>query len=213
MERKIWIIGAGGFAFDIASKFIEVPGEGNIFMGFIDSRDDVAKSTMSDCIKFNVPAIVEHPDDFDFSDPSNRFMFGVGDAKYKKEFAAKYEIDPALYHRFEQAPNINKNSELLPSLYWGCKIASNVKVGYACFIDANSVVGHGVSIGNFCHIAVGVIIGGNVSIGEGTYIHSGAIIGNNVAIGENCIVGVGAVVVRRLPPGSKVIAPKSHNIT
>ena len=209
VERKVWLIGAGDFGFDIASKFARVPGDGNVFMGFIDSRDDAKKQTKSNCERIGLPAMFENPESIDFSDPKNRFIFGIGDAKFKKQFAEKYNLITDNYHRFEDSPNISNNSEIGLGIYWGCRIASSVKIGQAVFIDANSVIGHGACIGNFCHIAVGVIVGGNSSIGEACLIHSGAIIGNNVFIGEGCEIGVGAVVVRNLPAGTKVIAPKS----
>jgi acetyltransferase-like isoleucine patch superfamily enzyme len=209
VERKIWLIGAGGFAFDIANKFAKVPGSGNVFMGFIDSRDDEKKQTKLHCERIGLPAMLESPDEFDFTDSKNRYLFGIGEAKYKKEFTEKHGIKPEYFHRFEQAPSIDQNSEVLSGIYWGCNIASNVKVGYAGFIDTHSVLGHGVSVGNYSHIAVGVIIGGNTSIGDACFIHSGAIIGNNLKIGDSCTIGAGAVVVRDLPAGSTIIAPKS----
>lgn len=212
IERKIWLIGAGGFAFDIASKFSKVPGDGNVFMGFIDSRDNEKKQTKIHCERIGLPAMFEHPDNFDYSDPKNRYLFGVGDAQFKKTFSKNYNLNPEQFHRFEQSPNINENSETQAGIYWACRIASNVQVGYATFIDANSVLGHGVSVGNYSHIAVGVIVGGEATIGEACYIHSGAIIGNKVSIGDNCVVGVGAVVLRNLPANSTIIAPKSPKI-
>ena len=211
-DRNIWIIGAGGFAFDIACKFAKVPGAGNAFIGFIDSREEEKQRTRLECEQIGLPVVFEDPDNFDFSNPQNRYMFGVGDAQFKKQFSLNHQIDPELFHRFEMEININEYTKTGQSIYWGCRIASNASVGYASFIDANSVLGHSTSIGNYCHIAVGVIIGGDVSVGDGTYIHSGAIIGNKVSIGENCIIGVGAVVVRDLPADSKVIAPKSARI-
>lgn len=213
MDRKIWIIGASGFAFDIASKFVTVPGEGNVFMGFIDSRQDALDSTRKQCEQGGIPAIFEKPEHFNFADPKNRFMFGVGDALFKRDFSLKHNINTDHFHRFEQSPHLNReHSELLPSLYFACRLSSGVKVGYASMIDANTVVGHGAQIGNYCHIAVGVIIGGNVIIEDACYIHSGAIIGNNIRIGAGSVIGVGAVVVRNLKPGSKVISPKSINL-
>jgi len=209
VERKIWLIGAGGFALDIASKFAKIPGHGNVFMGFIDSREDEKNQCKVLCESIGLPAMFENPESFNFADPKNRYLFGIGEAQYKQDFAKKYAINPEQYHRFEDSPNFNENCETKPGIYWACRVASNVKVGYAGFIDAHSVLGHGVTVGNYAHIAVGVIIGGDATIGEACYIHSGAIIGNKVTIGDNCVIGVGAVVVRDLPAGSKVIAPKS----
>lgn len=208
-DRNIWIIGAGGFAFDIACKFAKVPGHGNQLMGFIDSRENVKVDTQRQCENIGLPVIFEAPENFDFHDTKNRYMFGIGDPQYKKSFAEKYSIGPNLFHRFEDNPSINEYTQTGLSLYWGCRLASNVEVGYASFIDANTVIGHGAVVGNFCHLAVGVIVGGNAHIGDATYIHSGAIIGNNVNVGANSIIGVGAVVIRDLAPGSKIIAPKS----
>ena len=213
MERHVWIIGAGEFAFDLASRFIQTPGQGNLFSGFIDDRLDILDSTKDLCQKFKNrfidPVSFESPVFFDFTNPQNYFMFGVGDAQFKKKFTQQHNINFDFFHRFEQSPIISEYSETRSGLYWMCNIGSNVKVGYACFIDAYTVIGHGTKIGNFCHIAVNVIIGGEATIGEACYIHSGAIIGNKVKIGDNCIIGAGAVVVRDLPDNSKIIAPKS----
>jgi acetyltransferase-like isoleucine patch superfamily enzyme len=216
LNRNIWIIGASGFAFDIASLFIKEPGEGNIFCGFIDDRQDDLALTKIQYEKFKErfprPVSFEHPDPFDFTDPNNRYMFGTGDPLFKKEFSERYHINGDLFHRLEQSPNISDYSITGPGLYWMCKISSNVQVGHACFIDAYTVIGHGTKIGNFCHIGVNVIIGGDTEIGEACKIHSGAIIGNKVKIGKNSIIGSGAIITRNLPDNSKVIAPKSINL-
>ena len=215
--NKIWVIGASGFAFDIASLFIKEPGEGNIFYGFIDSRSEalnLSKSLYENFKeRFPRPVSFEDPDSFDFNNPNNRYMFGIGDAQFKKVFTEKYNINCDLFHRLEQSPNISDYSKTGPGLYWMCKISSNVEVGYACFVDAYTVIGHGTKIGNFCHIGVNVIIGGDTEIGEACNIHSGAIIGNKVKIGKNSIIGSGAIITRNLPDNSKVIAPKSINLT
>lgn len=211
--NKIWIIGSSGFAFTIGAQFSLTPGEGNILGGFIDSRSDALEMAKAHCKRIGLEADFLLPEELNFQDPKNRFLFGVGDPQFKKEFFSRYQIPPESMHRFEQAPDISRFSETLPSIYWGCSISANAIIGYGCYIDRNTVIGHDVQVGNFCHIAVGVIIGGSVTIGEASYIHSGAIIGNNVNIGENCTVGVGAVVLRNLRPGTKIISPKSLKLS
>jgi hypothetical protein len=213
LVRRIWIIGSSGFAFKIGAQFAKIPGPDNILGGFIDSRPDFLSSVRANCDRIGLKADAVGPEDIDFQDPQNRFLFGVGDTQFKKDFFYKHKISFDSLHRFEQSPDISEFSDTKAGIYWGCAVSANTHVGYGCFIDRNTVIGHDVSIGNFCHIAVGAIIGGGVSIGDATYVHSGAIIGNNITIGEGSIIGIGAVVVRNLPPGSKVIAPKSHNIS
>ena len=214
MDRKIWIVGAGGFAFDLASRFVQVPGEGNVFSGFIDSRAEVVEDTKGVYEKYKDRMTAEflHPDHIDFKDPQNRFIFGIGDAGYKKKFFHDYDMRFDQLHRFEQSPIISEYSDTGNSVYWYCNISSAVEFGHGSFIDAYSVVGHGVKVGHFCHIAVNVIIGGNVEIADACYIHSGAVIGNNVKIGEAAVIGAGAVVLRDVAPGAKVIAPKSVSL-
>jgi acetyltransferase-like isoleucine patch superfamily enzyme len=213
LERKIWIIGSSGFALKIGAQFAKIPGVGNTFGGFIDSRPESLNLVRVSCDRIGLKADTVSPEAVDFQDSQNRFLFGVGDTKFKKDFFCQHKIPFESLHRFEQTPDISEFSDTKPGIYWGCAISANTTVGYSCFIDRNSVIGHDVVVGNFCHIAVGVIVGGGVTIGDATYIHSGAIIGNDITIGEGSIIGVGAVVVRNLPPGSKVIAPKSHSIS
>lgn len=214
MDRKVWIIGAGGFAFDLASRFVQTPGEGNCFSGFIDSRIDVLEETKRICEKYKDRMNVEflHPKDFNFADPQHRYIYGIGDAVYKKQFFSEHGLNFDQLHRFEQSPIISEYSQVGNGVFWYCNIASDVNCGHGTFIDAYSVIGHGVQIGNFCHIALNVIVGGDVIIEDACYIHSGAIIGNKVTIGEGSVVGAGAIVLRDLAPGSKVIAPKSATL-
>ena len=213
MERKIWIIGSSGFAFKIGAQFAKVPGPGNILGGFIDTRPDSLSSVRANCDRIGLKADAVSPEAIDFQDPQNRFLFGVGETQFKKDFFYRHKIPFESMHRFEWGPDISEFSYTKAGIYWGCAVSANTNIGYGCFVDRNTVIGHDVSVGDFCHIAVGVIIGGGASIGGATYIHSGAIIGNDITIGEGSTIGVGAVVVRNLPSGSKVIAPKSHNIS
>jgi acetyltransferase-like isoleucine patch superfamily enzyme len=209
--KKIWVIGSSGFSLDIALKFSRVPGEGNIFRGFIDSRDDALKKLEVEISPQYSSLEFKNSNDFNYLDESNSFLFGIGDPTFKEDFFYKYINNFERMHRFEDTPNIDITASTGRGIYFRCSLSSNVKIGECCFIDSYSVLGHGVVVGNFCHIGVGVIVGGDVFIDKSCNIHSGAVIGNGISIGENSIIGAGAVVVRDLPPNSKVVAPKSMN--
>jgi len=213
LKKRIWMIGAGDFSFDIASRLINSLSEDEVFGGFIDDRATVVQKTREQCQARNLTFDFFHPDQIDFSSPNHRYLFGVGDPKYKQAFSQRHDLNEAQFQRFFDSARINEHASLGPSIYWYCSLASNIEVGHASFIDALTVVGHGVRIGNFCHIAVNVILGGNAVIEDACYLHSGAIIGNEVRIGEGSVVGAGAIVLRDLPSHSVVVAPKSVKIS
>jgi acetyltransferase-like isoleucine patch superfamily enzyme len=213
LNRNIYIIGSGDFAFDIASVLVkDLPAE-KVLMGFIDDRKDVSEKTKAQSIKYGLNYQFLYPENVDFSISKNQFLFGISDPKYKQQFCEKYNLDSTRFYKFFEHTRINEHAALGASIYRHCNLASNISVGYATFIDALTVVGHGVEIGNFCHIAVNVILGGNVVIEDACYLHSGSIIGKGVKIGAGSIVGAGAIVLRDLPKNSKIISPKSINIS
>ncbi len=209
--NKVWIIGASNFALDIALRVVKSIDD-CIFAGFIDSRKDYLESAEHKLLEFNIMADYLDPDNFDFGIENYKFIFGFSDPIYKEFFFNKYKITKEKIYRFEQNPDIHYSAMTENGQYWGCTISALTIVGFANFIDSNSIIGHSVTIGNFCHIGVGVIIGGDTFINDSCIIHSGAIIGNKVKIGKCCTIGAGAVVLRDLPDNTKVIAPKCISI-
>jgi hypothetical protein len=208
----IWIIGASNFGCDVAVRFMRSPGEGNVLQGFIDDRLNVLEQAKTRMLNIDTSLNYMTPDDHDFLDPQNVYLFGLSDPQFKASFFKRYILSKDRLHRFDQSPDLFQPLNLDNGQYWNCNISGFTAVGYGCFIDAISVIGHSVVIGNFCHIGVGVFIGGESKIGDACHIHSGAIIGRGIVIGDNCVVGSGAVVLRDLPDNSKVIAPKSVSI-
>ncbi len=213
LNRNLYIVGAGDFAFDIACVLVKDLPVAKVLVGFIDDREDVREKTKAQSIKYGFNYQFLEPENFDFSILENQFLFGISDPKYKQQFCEKHKLESTRFYKFFEHTRINEHAELGASIYRHCNLASNISVGYATFIDALTVVGHGVQIGNFCHIAVNVILGGNVVIEDACYLHSGSIIGKDVKIGAGSIIGAGAIVLRDLPKNSKVISPKSMNIS
>lgn len=212
MDRHIWVLGTSGFAFDIANRFIKVPGAGNCFMGFLDDRKENRQQFKSILRSNGMPYEVISPDDLDYIDQKNRFLLGVGDPNFKFEFVKKYNISDDQIHNFIVDTNFADAASIQSGIYFGCKISNLTSIGIGNFIDSQTVIAHECRIGDFNHIGVNVIIGGNSILGCRNNIHSGAIIGNNITIGDDCVIGAGSMVLRDLPSGSKLVAPKSIKI-
>lgn len=212
MDRHIWVLGTSGFAFDIANRFIKIPGAGNCFMGFLDDRKENRQQFKSTLRNHGMPYEVISPDELDCTDHKNRFLLGVGDPNFKSEFVKRLNISHDQIHDFRIDVDFAEASLTSSGIFFECKISNLSVMGIGNFIDSHTVIGHECRIGDFNHIGVNVIIGGNSTIGNRNNIHSGAIIGNNISIGDDCVIGVGSIVLRDLPSGSKLVAPKSIKI-
>ncbi|MGZ0187193.1 MAG: acetyltransferase [Alphaproteobacteria bacterium] len=102
-------------------------------------------------------------------------------------------------------------------------IASSVKVGDGCIINANAViqplatVGRGVMIhaqvsidhdaiiGDYANLAPGATLAGWVKVGEGATVFTSAAVTPGVTIGAGAVVGAGAVATKDVAPGVTVV--------
>ena len=201
-EKHIYIIGSSGFAktiFQMLTKTERYRNRELSFAGYIDDR-----------LESNPKKYLFNPNDVDFCDTENLFLFGVNSKLFQEEFIKKYKLSA---DRFQQlTPNVKnvKDAKIGSSIILESFLSPGVEIGNFSFIDSNTTIGHDVKIGDFVHIGVGVIISGNVNIQPNVTIHSGAIIGNNVVIGKGSEIGVGCVVTRNVPENSILVAPKPH---
>jgi len=80
-------------------------------------------------------------------------------------------------------------------------VGVDVRLGQACILSMNCLVGHDSSLGDYVHLTPGVRFGGNVNIGEESFVGLGAVVLPGVHIGRRVTVGAGAAVTRDLPDG------------
>lgn len=100
----------------------------------------------------------------------------------------------------------------------GCRVTTNITLGWHVQLHVNCTVGHDSTIGDFVSVFPGATVGGNVTIGRGATIGTGANVLPGVTIGEGAFVGAGAVVTRDVEPGQTVVGsparpvrPKAHD--
>jgi acetyltransferase-like isoleucine patch superfamily enzyme len=209
--KKVWIIGYGGFGFQILSLLLSTKKyrERQIdFAGFIDDRTDaIARyngQNKNFVIQFGAVKILPNIENVDLT--TDKFVFGISDPLYKKTFIEKNNLNSSHFEKLMPNCKGSLGNNFGESILNEIRTSTNVQIGDFNFLDLNSIVGHDCKIGDYNHIGVNVIIGGNVEIGNGCTIHSGATIGRNVKISDNCTIGIGVTVVRDLPPNTKLIA-------
>ena len=212
--RRIWIVGCGGFGFQVLSILMASAKFKNRtihFGGFIDDRQISDKkanlfSRLSEHVRATAAIVFELPEGISLN--NDKLIFGVSDPDFKLSFLKKHNLKADQFEPLfpNSPPNLGVKRGV--SLLNQVKCSSGVTVGNFNFIDAGTVIGHDAVVGDNNHIGVNVVIGGGSVISDDCVIHSGAIIGNNVTIGNRCVIGIGCCVVRSLPDNTKLISPK-----
>jgi sugar O-acyltransferase (sialic acid O-acetyltransferase NeuD family) len=82
-------------------------------------------------------------------------------------------------------------------------ISCNVSVGDCVTVNSGSQIGHDVTIGDYTSLMANVDIGGGASIGKHVFIGSNAVILPGVKIPDHTRIGAGAVVLKSIrQPGT-----------
>ncbi|AWK52041.1 transferase [Clostridium beijerinckii] len=210
--KKIVIIGAGGFAREVAWLIEEINNK-NLewdLLGFIEEGNKQIGSILNNHkILGDFEWIINSGHDNLF------YICAVGDPKLRIRFnekAEKLNIKPAtLIHPNAKISNYNIIGEGTIICY-GAIITTNVTIGKHVVISVNSVISHDSIISDFSTILPSVTISGNVKIGTGCYIGTTAAIINKINIGCNTIVGAGATVTKDLPDNCTAVGTPAKPI-
>ena len=210
--KKIVILGAGGFAREVAWLIEEINNKNAEWdlLGFIEEGNKHVGSVL------NYHKILG---DFEWvtnSKIDNLFYIcAVGDPKLKLKFceaAENLNLKPAtLIH-----PGVKMSSYNIIGdgtiICAGCIITVNTQIGKHVIINIDSTIGHDSIIGDYSTILPSVNISGNVNIGTGCNIGTSAAIINKIIIGSNTIIGAGATVTKDLPENCTAVGTPAKPI-
>lgn len=202
--KSIAIVGAGGFAREVAWLIREIDPEGTRFRftGFLVPDAGAVESAGP-----SAPVFVESEV---LDDPSRRpdaLALGMGDPASRRRLAAdlrrRYpEVAwPALVHpgvRYDRASCRIGDGALVCA---GVILTVNVRIEPFALLNLSCTVGHEAVVGEGSVLNPSVNISGGVTVGAGTLIGTGAQVLQDLEIGEGAVVGAGAVVTRSLPAG------------
>jgi len=210
--KKIVILGAGGFAREVAWLIEEINiknKEWNL-LGFIQEGNKYVDSVLNNNkILGDFEWIKKNKHDNLF------YICAVGDPKIRIRFseaAEKMNVKPAtLIHPNAKMSNYNIIGEGT-IICAGAILTTNVTIGKHVVISVNSVISHDSIINDFSTILPSVTVSGNVTIGTGCYIGTTAAIINKINIGCNTIVGAGATVIKDLPDNCTAVGTPARPI-
>lgn len=191
MNKRIIIIGAGGFGREICSI---LPDMGYSLDRYLDDKVELGFKQ------------IEALNNREFSPDYLQICIGnskTREAVYKK-IKRKYNF-PRLIHSSVIIQDRDSVSFGVGTILCaGSIFTCGIKLGNFCVINLNCTIGHDVIMEDFCSLMPSVNIGGSVYLEKGVFIGTGATILPGVRIGANAIIGAGSVVTKNVLAGSVV---------
>jgi sugar O-acyltransferase (sialic acid O-acetyltransferase NeuD family) len=199
-RQKLVILGAGGFAEEVADLLSDI--EGYELVGFVESLD------RQRCQRSLLGLPVIWIDEAAHLSASCRCVCAVGSPKQRKTFtqqASSLELQfaTAVHPTAHVAPTSSLGCGVIVSA--GAIVAAHTRVGAHTILNRGCLIGHHVQIGDCVTVSPGANVAGRTRIGDLAYIAMGAIILDGVSVGDRTIVGAGAVVTRDVPARVQVL--------
>jgi sugar O-acyltransferase (sialic acid O-acetyltransferase NeuD family) len=201
---RFLIIGAGGFAREVAILAQQCLPDGSRILGFIDKDNSRVGEYMEGFMILGTLHrwLSNH-------DPGGVFaVCAIGDPSVRERVvgevcAVGIRFSTLIHPDVFIASSVHVgNGSIVCS---GTKVTSRVRIGSHTIINLCCTIGHDVTIGDFCTIAPGVHLSGGTTVGDLAQIGTGAVTLPGVSIGRRAIVGAGAVVTKDVPPGAVVV--------
>lgn len=196
--KKIVIIGAGGFAREVAwlLEEINIVKKDWVLLGFIDEDPKNHGKILN-----GYPVL----GNFDCIRTSYNQLFSicaVGSPNAKYRLVEKAEmVGLKFVNIIHPGVRLSKFTEIGVGniICAGSIISTNVTIGNHVSINPSSTVGHDSVIGDYSTILWSVNISGNCKVETGCDIGTNASIIQGIKIGSWSVIGAGAVVVRDIP--------------
>ncbi len=203
MNKKIAIIGAGGFGREVKWLIdsINVQKKEWDFVGYYDDDLTERKNIKSELLLGNI-------DDLNSIQEPLAIVIAIGSPDFKEKIVSRLT---------------NKNLYFPTLIHPTCSIGNNVLIGDGTIICASNIIttdivikkfvtinlactiGHDSVIENYCSIMPSVNVSGEVLMCQNVYVGTGAKIINQINIGSHSIIGAGAVVIKDISANSTAV--------
>ena len=196
MNKKIAIIGAGGFA----KEFIEIAElNGYVVAGIFTSSGSIeGYKTLG-----YLDELVKMRNQFD------GVAIAVGVHNHERIEERKKIIDFLIVNEIPQINLIAPSARIHKSVKIGmgvfihhdAGISVDTIIGNNVIIHSRVAIGHDCSIGNNTSVGPQTFIGGKTQIGDNVMIGAGCCLKDDLKIGDSSVIGIGSVVMRNLGSG------------
>jgi sugar O-acyltransferase (sialic acid O-acetyltransferase NeuD family) len=194
VDRRIAIIGAGGFGREVFSILDSI---GYEIAGFVDvdsSRDHLPGPLIGD--DSYLPELMG-------GEIADCVCVALGNVEKRKELfelAKQYDLGlPAIVH-----PSAAVLTGIpIPEgaiIYPNAVLMADCRIGRGVLVNSGATLGHDVMVGDFSNISPGVNVAGHVTIGQQAFLGIGCCVREKTQIGDRALVGAGSVVLDDVLP-------------
>jgi sugar O-acyltransferase (sialic acid O-acetyltransferase NeuD family) len=196
MARKVFIVGAGGFAREAFDIYIDLNREDDV-LGFLEENCKKQGELLNGLPVNDISYLSAVG-----ASKNELLLIGAMGSTKRKRLLSKlesdgFQFDTIVHNSVIQSRwvKIGQGSIITPGVIMTCQI----ELGRHVILNLGVRVGHDVTVGNFTTISPGAEIMGCASLGEQVYVGVNATIIDHVKVGNGAIIAAGAVVTKDVP--------------
>lgn len=207
--KPVVVLGAGGFAREVADIIRDLGPEGGYRMvGFVDRDGQRRGEVLNDS-----PILGALEDVPDLDDLCG--VLGSGDIEPRRRQIAEIDSQglgtPNLIHpSVIMSPFVNMGRGNV--LCAGAIFTNSITIGDFVLFNLGVTIGHDCIIGSNVVFSPGAHVSGWCVVQDECYIGTGAVLLPHVTIGSGSVVGAGAVVTKDVEPGTTVVGMPARPI-
>lgn len=212
MTGDLYILGAGGHAFDVADV-ADACGYRAIFV--THRPDEIRDWCHPDPIVDEASALARE---------NAHFAIGIGDNRARAAVAARIGADrrfPSLVHpdtSFGRGTRAALDAARGGIVMAGARFTGGIAVGNFVTVNLGATVSHDVELGDYVNLSPGAHVAGNVRVGDGAWLGVGVAVNQGrpdakLSIGTWTTIGSGAVVTRDCDANSLYVGVPARKIS
>ena len=191
LNKKICIVGAGGFAMEIFSCIQDIYCD-------IDLVESVFFMVQDDDYKDDTIMGLKTIPESQFDPNIYEVVIGIGDPFIRQKIVSKLPIETKYITLIHPSVIISKWVDIGEGsvIMAGSIITCNIKIGKHAQININTTIAHDCIIGNYFTTAPSVNLSGNCLIGDLVYIGSNSSLKQGISVVNNVNISMGSFVIK-----------------
>jgi len=200
VNKKVFIVGAGGFARETLCMYVDLGREKDV-CGFLEEDCQREGEILLGKPLYDISYLQQ------FSEENKPLLIvAIGTTKRRRLIEKlqdeKYRFDTLIHPsaKYSRWVKVGEGSIVAVGVIMTCQ----VDIGRHVILNVGVNIGHDVKIGDYVTVSPGSGIMGHVTVGDEVFIGAQATIADRVRIGNGAIVAAGAAVIQDVPAMSLV---------
>lgn len=201
MQKRLFIIGAGGFGRELEGYLKEVPD--NVekeyeLIGYLDDNPDALHGKYSEYKV--VGNITSYP-----LEKKDLVLLAIADIPTKIRIYNLLKDKVSFFSFISRDTSIGPNVKIGEGAIVcpGVKLGTDMQLGKMVSLNVDTIIGHDAKIGDFCSFMPNVDIGGGTIVGDNVFMGTKATVAPRLKITSETYLGIGSVSIKdTLEPGT-----------